>query len=114
MVFRIREPSTPDPSICTQPSHSSADSSVSSLGSPEAASSPKVNSKKSTKQKKNLRLLNINFQSVRNKGRNIDVLVETTNPNIIIGTETWLSNEIQSTYFFNPELGYSVLQARQA
>lgn len=55
-----------------------------------------------------LRILNVNFQSVRTKGRNIDALVESTNPDFIIGTETWLSPEIQSSYFFNPILGFKV------
>ena len=50
----------------------------------------------------------INFQSVRKKGKNIDVLVESTHPDIIFGTETWHSGDIPSTYFFNPQLGYTV------
>ena len=50
----------------------------------------------------------INFQSVRKKGKIIDVLVESTHPDIILGTETWLSGDIPSTYFFNPQLGYTV------
>ena len=36
------------------------------------------------------------------------MLVESTKPDIIIGTETLLSDEIQSTYFFNPSLGFKV------
>ena len=62
----------------------------------------------SAKQKRNLHILNMNFQSVRNKGRNIDVLVETSNTDIILGIETWLSEDIQSSYFFNPKLGHTV------
>ena len=36
------------------------------------------------------------------------MLVESTNPDVIIGTETWLSDDIKSTYFFNPALGFKV------
>ena len=83
--------------------------SVNSLGSLEAQSSPKasVPHQKPT-VRKNLRLLNVNFQSIRSKGRNVDMLVESTKPDVIIGTETWLSEDIKSTYFFNPTLGFMV------
>ena len=36
------------------------------------------------------------------------MLVECTKPDVIIGTETWLSEDIKSTYFFNPALGFKV------
>ena len=42
------------------------------------------------------------------KGRNVDMLVESTKPDVIIGTETWLLEDIKSTYFFNPTLGFKV------
>ena len=86
-----------------------ANSSLNSLGSPVAQSSPKASEphQKPTVGK-NLRLLNINFQSTRSKGRNVDMLVESTKPDVIIGTEKWLSEDIKSTYFFNPTLGFKV------
>ncbi|CAG2209667.1 unnamed protein product [Mytilus edulis] len=83
------------------------DTSTSSFGSPEATSSPKSTQKKQT-YKPSLRILNINFQSIRKKGLNIEVLVDTTSPDIIIGTETWLSDDIKTTEFFSNELGYQV------
>ena len=37
-----------------------------------------------------------------------DVSVETTCPDIIVGTKTWLSDDIPSTYFFDQALGFTV------
>ena len=36
------------------------------------------------------------------------MLVESTKPDVIIGIETWLSEDIKSTYFFNPTLSFNV------
>ena len=36
------------------------------------------------------------------------MLVESTKPDVIIQTETWLSEDIKSTYFFNLPLGFNV------
>ena len=47
-------------------------------------------------------------ESIRKKGKNIDVLIDTTSPDIIIGTETWLSDDVRTEEFFNPALGYKV------
>ena len=101
------------PSTPSQSSHSFSnlsDTSLSSVGSPDAAPSPKISntSKMNGKARRSLRTLVINFQSVRKKGKNIDVLVETTQPDIILGTETWLSDDIPSSYFFNQSLGFTV------
>ena len=83
--------------------------SFNSIGSPEGSSSPKAKRAPNvSKQHKNLRILNINFQSVRNKVRNIDVLIDTIKSDIRLGTKTWLSDEIESTYFFNPSLGFNI------
>ncbi|CAG2209252.1 unnamed protein product [Mytilus edulis] len=80
------------------------DTSTSSFGSPEATSSPKCTQNKRT-YKPSLRILNINFQSIRKKGLNIEVLIDTTSPDIIIGTKTWLSDDIKTTEFFSNDLG---------
>ena len=77
---------------------------------PEAASSPKAKGHYTPSSKKALRVLTINFQSIRKKGRNIDVLVETIKPDVILDTETWLSEDIPFSYFFNPSLGYKVIR----
>ena len=62
---------------------------------------------KNSKQRRNLLILNIHFQSARNKGRNIDVLIETSKPDIILCTETWLIDEIESIYFFIPSIRFN-------
>ena len=84
------EPLSPDASTHNSTTAFS-DTSIHSMGSPAAASSPKARNQYISTARKSLRLLTINFQSIRKKGRNIDLLVETTKPDVILGTETWLS-----------------------
>ena len=57
---------------------------------------------------KSLRFHYINFKSVRNKGKKITTLVETVCPDVILGTETWLSPDISSSEIFDECLGYDV------
>jgi hypothetical protein len=47
-----------------------------------------------------LRILVVNCQSIKNKKQELENLVETSKPDIMIGTESWLSNDIQSTEIF--------------
>ena len=78
------------------------DSSIHSLSSPEAASSPKPSPAKCINTpNKHIRVLNINFQNVRNKDRNVDVLVESTEPDKIIWTQTCLSEYSPPTCIFS-------------
>ena len=35
-------------------------------------------------------------------------MVESTKPDVILGTDTWLSDGIHSSYVFKPALGYNV------
>ncbi|XP_053372574.1 uncharacterized protein LOC123561157 isoform X1 [Mercenaria mercenaria] len=101
---------------CSTPSHTSAarlsdlhfDSTMSSIGSPTAASSPKPTTPSNHNNKKHFCIVTVNFQSIRKKGKDIVILVETISPDVIIGTETWLSSDISSSEFFNPSLGYNV------
>jgi hypothetical protein len=71
-------------------SNSEHDHSWGSLGSPAVTSSPKPkpNTYQPTRNSKALRFLCINFQSARKKGKDISVLVESVQPDIIMGTET--------------------------
>ena len=48
-------------------------------------------------KKKKLRSLLINFQSIKNKVADIESLIELYDPDIIQGTETWLTPNIQSS-----------------
>ena len=55
-----------------------------------------------------LRVLNINLQSVKNKTIELEHVIHSTKPDIIIGTETWLNSNINSIEFFRPDWGYTV------
>ena len=57
---------------------------------------------------KQLRLLNINFQSSRNKIQELEHLVNSARPDVIIGTETWLNPTIGSAEIMKAELGYTI------
>ena len=96
---------------CSTPSHTSSlhsqsklNSTASSLGSPSSPKPTPVH----TPRKKRLRIVTMNCKSICKKGKNIDVLVETTSPDVIIATETWLNSEIKSSEFFDPSLGYNI------
>ena len=54
------------------------------------------------KTNQTLRTLVINFQSIRNKKAELINLLESSNPDIIIGTETWLKPSEYSSEFFPP------------
>lgn len=49
-----------------------------------------------------LKVLNIHFQSIKNKTPEIDEILTSVKPDIIIGTETWLNNTISSYEYFPP------------
>ena len=69
---------------------------IENVGSPIAASSPKVK-KTQTNYKRNannMRVLNINFQSIKSK--------DSAKPDIIIGCETWLKPEIHNSEIIPP------------
>jgi hypothetical protein len=65
------------------------------LGTPLATSSPVVetstgNTSNNTKKRKPLRLLNVNCQSITPKRGEFQNMVDSTKPDIIVATETWL------------------------
>jgi hypothetical protein len=52
--------------------------------------------------------LNINFQSLRKKGNLLEALIESSKPDIILGTETWLDSNIKSSDILPPYLNYDI------
>ena len=54
-----------------------------------------------------LRIISLNFQSIKNKKPELDLLLDTTKPDVIIGTETWLDSSISSSEYF-PASRYNV------
>ena len=65
----------------------------SDIGSPRLASSPKQN-RKGPIAKKSLRLLTINFQSIRAKREEFWTLLKYSQPDVVICSETWLHPNI--------------------
>ena len=76
------------------------------IGSPTATSSPIQKTKspptytKSKRLDTPLRVIIINCQSIKNKKADFENLVDSTKPDIIIGNESWLHKDIQSTEVF--------------
>ena len=52
-----------------------------------------------------LRIVNINFQSCKNKLQELQHIAHSVKPDVIIGTETWLQPSITSNEIFKPEMG---------
>ena len=50
-----------------------------------------------------LRLLQVNCRSVYNKIKDLNTLIESCKADIVIGTESWLNDEIASTEIFSEE-----------
>ena len=64
----------------------------------ETRKDPKIDKeKKTTANKKTLKILTINFQSLWNKREELVTICEETNPDIIIGCETWLGSDIKDS-----------------
>jgi hypothetical protein len=90
-------------------------SKIDSPGNPHACSSPIAHQAKKgsseIKVKNRIqrpsKIVNINFQSIKNKKPELDILLDTTKPDVIIGTETWLDSTISSYEYF-PQDQYTV------
>jgi hypothetical protein len=50
----------------------------------------------------NMRVLNINFQSIKSKVHELSLLLDSAKPDIIIGCETWLKPEIHNSEIMSP------------
>ena len=55
-----------------------------------------------------LRIVNINFQSCKNKLQELQHIAHSVKLDVIIGTETWLQPSITSNEIFKPEMGYTL------
>ena len=69
------------------------------LGDPQASSSPKSRNR-NIKAPRLVRVINVNFQSLVNKKAELASVINDTKPDIIIGTETWLTPEVSSYEYF--------------
>ena len=67
---------------------------------PLHTSSPKRGHAKPKKD--NLTLLVINFQSIKNKSLELGNVLDMTDPDIVMGTETWLTGDYHSSEYFPP------------
>ncbi|CAC5356289.1 unnamed protein product [Mytilus coruscus] len=77
------------------------------IGNPVATSSPipvatKIN--KRINRQTSLRVLNINFRSCKTKVAQIENLITSSEPDIIIGNETWLNKDVKSSEIFPSSL----------
>ncbi|XP_063951801.1 uncharacterized protein LOC135153256 [Lytechinus pictus] len=81
-----------------------------SPGPPLASSSPtrRKTLRKRGQVKHKMKILNINFQSIKNKKEELGTLIDSTDPDIILGSETWLNSSICSSELFPP--GYDVIR----
>ena len=52
--------------------------------------------------------MTINFQSCRNKTQELEHLINSVKPDVIIGTETWLNSTINSNEIIKSALGFNV------
>ena len=81
---------TPPRSSTLRPAHSST---------PTRAIKPRAATKP-------LRVLNINFQSIKSKQPQVYNLLDSTAPDVVIGTETWVDNSITDSQMF--PVGYTL------
>ena len=49
-----------------------------------------------------MKVLIVNFQSAKNKKEEIGNMIDSTNPDVILGSETWLNKNIASAELFPP------------
>ena len=72
------------------------------MSEPKHSSTPKKPHPKPVVNHRPLRIINVNCQSLCNKKERFLNLVDSTKPDIIIATETWLNPNIYSSEFFSP------------
>ena len=82
----------------------------SSFASPLGASSPKTPIYKPKRKKliENFKVAIINCQSIKNKVTQFGTFMDVTQPDIVIGTESWLTPEVSNSKIF--PAGYNILR----
>ena len=70
--------------------------------------SPKVSRDYEMWNAKNLQMLNMHFQSLCKMGKLLEAIIEDSNRDITISTETWLDSTICSAVLILFELGYDI------
>lgn len=89
--------------ISSTNSYSSLEDSITSPDPPLTSSSPTSRSFPNKNNKRsNLKVLIVNFESVKNKKEELCNIIESSDPCIIIGTETWFNPTIHSSEIFPP------------
>ena len=63
---------------------------------------------KEHRNRKSLRFLTINFQSLTKKSKLLEAIIDDTELDIILGTETWLDEPFKSLEILPNELSYDV------
>lgn len=94
-------------STSTEPDTDPSFASSTVSDNPAMASSPKT-PRNIPQKRKQLRLLVINFQSLRKKGKLLESIIESSEPDVLLGTETWLDDSIKSSEIIPNYLGYDV------
>jgi len=98
--------SSPPSSPPSSPSSSLPPPSTSTQSSSPTPSVPHIQSHNHT----SLRLLSINFRSIKNKISQLHHIITTHNPDIIVGTETWLTQDIDSSELFPSPFSMTVFR----
>ena len=75
---------------------------------PLHASTPTRASRQKNQKFRPLRLINLNFRSITGKKANLENLIDSTKPDILLGTETHLDNSVKDNEF-TPK-GYRVIR----
>lgn len=75
---------------------------------PIHASTPDRKKNRRTKENAPLRILNVNFQSIKGKQDQVRNLIDSTNPDIFFGTETWIDSNIKDGQIFPS--GYNIFR----
>ena len=79
---------------------------------PVHSSTPNKRQSPQTKMKVPLRIVNINFQSIKFKQCRLTNVLESVNPDVVFGTETWLDRNNKDQEIF--PRGYKVYRKNQA